>query len=245
MPQATHPGYAPGAVPGGPSAPAPKSSGGKGCLVVLIVFLVIGVVGAIAAVAGIAWLGNKVDSGEAFGKTECDFVSNQDVSTVMGQPYELIQLGGLTAIATPALDARVLGDAKTCWATTTSSSSSGPVVRIARSDDGDAAARYDKELTQAKGVTEDRGNGLSVSSSSYLNKELSGVGDEAFCTTSDLAGSAGVLVRNGTKLVYVSIGLDSATTPSADLNGAQNGQVKFSSDDANCERAQKIAAKVN
>ena len=103
----------------------------------------------------------------------------------------------------------------------------------------------EQELAQAKGTTQDKGNGLSVSTQGYLNKELSGVGDQAFCTTTDLAGSSGVLVRTGDKLVYVSVGMDNITPPSIDLNAAQNGQVKFGSDDKNCEVAQKIAAKVS
>ncbi len=242
-PQAGYGGGYPGYAPAGPPATAPKKSN-KGCMTALIIFLVIGVLGAVAAIAGVAWLGSKVDSGEAFGKSSCDFASNQDVSDAMGQPYDLIQLGGITAIATPALDARVLGDAKTCWATPTASSSSSGVVRIARFEGGDAANRYQQELTKAKGTTQDRGNGLSVETLGYLNKELPGVGDEAFCTTTDLAGSSGVLVRRGTELVYVSVGLGSSSTPSVDLNGAQNGQIKFGSDDQNCETAQKIAAKV-
>ncbi len=233
------PGAQPGYVP-----PVPAKKSNKGCMTVLIVFLVLGLLAGIAAVVGIAWLGNKVDSGDAFGKTTCDFVSEKDVSDAMGGKYDLIQLGGLTAIATPALDARVLADGKTCWATP-NGTGTGSVVRIARLETGDAANRFQQELAKAKGTTQDKGNGLSVSTEGYLNKELSGVGDQAFCTTTDLAGSSGVLVRNGDKLVYVSVGMDSASTPSIDLNAAQNGQVKFGNDDKNCEVAQKIAAKVS
>ena len=241
-PAAPGDGAAPGAQPGYvPLTPAKTSN--KGCMTVLIIFLVLGLLAGIAAVVGIAWLGNKVDSGEAFGKTTCDFVGEQEVGDAMGAKYDLIQLGGLTAIATPALDARVIPDGKTCWATP-SGTGTGSVVRIARLETGDAAGRYQQELTNAKGTTQDKGNGLSVSTEGYLGKELSGVGDQAFCTTTDLTGSSGVLVRTGDKLVYVSVGLDGVSTPSIDLNAAQNGQVKFGSDDKNCEVAQKIAAKV-
>jgi hypothetical protein len=232
---------------GGP--PPPKSSN-KGCLIALIVVLVLFVGAGAAAMIGLGWLGSKVEkaaeSGDLFGKDSCDFIATGDIEGVLGGKYSIIQLGGLTEIATPALDARVLPDGKTCWASpeSTSSNQSGRTVRLARLQTNDAEARYKQELTQAKGVKQDRGGGMTVESQSYLNKEVN-FGDEAFCTTGDFTGSSGVLVRRGDTLIYVSMFGDLEMQDSPDISiGSENGAIKFGSDDEHCELAQKIAAKV-
>lgn len=243
------PGPVPGPAPkiGGP--PPPKSSN-KGCMIALIVVLVLFLGAGVAAVVGLGLLGSKIEeaaeSGDLFGKDSCDFITTGDIEGVLGGKYSIIQLGGLTEIATPALDARVLPDGKTCWASpeSTSANKPGRTVRLARLQTSDAEARYEQELTQAKGVKQDRGGGLTVESQSYLNKEVN-AGDEAFCTTGDFTGSSGVLVRRGDTLIYVSMfgDLGADDTPDISLD-TDDGTIKFGSDDEHCELAQKIAAKV-
>ncbi|MCX7619865.1 MAG: hypothetical protein N2037_03345 [Acidimicrobiales bacterium] len=219
-------------------------------MIAAIVLLVLLLGGGAAAMIGLGWLGSKVneaaESGDLFGKDSCDFIDTGGIESVLGGKYSLIQLGGVTKIAVPALDARVLADGTTCWASPESSTNNEQnlTVRLARLETTDAAARYQQELARAKGIEEDRGGGVTVGSESYLNKEVN-AGDEAFCTTGDLAGSSGVLVRRGDTLIYVSMFGD------LDANGASgvslepgDSKIKFAADDRHCELAQKIAAKV-
>lgn len=237
-----------GAAPvGGPGyGPPPASKGGKGCMIALIVVVVLLVGGAAAAYLGLRWVGNQVDNGNVFGKTECDAISTQALDSTLGGKYDVIQLGGITSIAGAATDIRVIPDAKSCLATSQGTSdSNGQNVRIARYEGSDAASRFQAEKTKAKGTVEDRGNGLSVESSSYFNKDVQ-AGDEAFCTTSDLALSSGALVRKGNVLVYVSM-MGGNSMPSFDTtpSAGQTPTVKFTGDDRNCELAQKVIEKIS
>lgn len=234
------PGY--GMSPGKGYQPARPSGSGvpKGLIIAGVIVLVVVVAGYAAVSYVLGRVGDKLEN--AVGG-DCTLVDKGEVDSVMSGEFDLIQLGGLTSIATPALDSRVLADGTTCWATETNTSEDQVrLVRIARLEGGDAKARFQQELTLAKGVKEDRGGGISVESQPYLNKEVS-FGDEAFCTTTDFAGSSGVLVRRGDSLVYVS--LTSGGIPQLDPNGVDpGGAIKFADDDAHCDLAQKLADKV-
>ncbi|MBI2704461.1 MAG: hypothetical protein HYX32_04115 [Actinobacteria bacterium] len=243
-PMAPPPQMAPPPVGGPGYAPPPAKKGGKGCLIALIVVLVLLFGGAAAAYVGLRWVGNQVDNGNAFGKTECDAISTQELNSTLGGKYEVIQLGGITNIAGAATDTRIIPDATSCLATQQATNGTGGQnVRIARYEGGDAATRFQTEKTKAKGTTEDRGGGLSVESSSYFNKDVQ-AGDEAFCTTSDLALSSGAFVRKGNVLIYVSM-MGSDSLPSFDSTpSGQTPTVKFTGDDKNCELAQKVIEKI-
>ncbi len=229
---------------GPPPQPPRKSNTGKILLIVLGVFLVL-VVGAVIAVSAlIGSVANKV--GDIAGGTGvgCDAVSTDDVDAALGGTYDVIQLGGgIGAMAAPVLDSRVLADAPTCWAVE-SGNSSGKLARVARYSGGDAAARFAKERTAAQGTTEDRGNGLSVSTEGYFAGPVQ-AGDEAFCTSGDPLGSAGALVRRGDTLIYVSTtaaGDGAASIPQIGVD--DSGTMTFATDKANCEKAVALAAKV-
>lgn len=236
------PGSAPpGSVPPGsvPPGSLPVKSGGvpKGLIIAGIIVLVVVVAGFAAVTYVTGLVGDKI--GGAIGG-DCTLVGKGDVDSILNGDFELLQLGGITKIATPVLDSRVLADATTCWATENADQDSR-LVRIARLQTSDAAARFTQELTLAKGVKDDRGGGITVESEPYFNKDVQ-AGDQAFCTTTDLAGSSGVLVRRGDTLIYVS--LTSAGVPTVDTSAAEAGQIKFVDDDVHCDLAQKIAAKV-
>ncbi len=236
------PPFVPGQPPFGPKSQpgVPPRSGGvpKGLIVAGVVVLVVVALGyaAVSYVTGL--VGDRLEN--AVGG-DCTLVGKDDVDSTMSGEFDVIQLGGLTSIATPALDSRVLADGTTCWATETATSDEDTrLVRIARLD-GDAAARFARERTIAQGVKEDRGGGLTVESQPYFNKDVT-FGDEAFCTTTDFTGSSGVLVRRGDTLVYVS--LTSGGIPTLDPDTTGDGAIKFADDDAHCDLAQKLAAKV-
>jgi hypothetical protein len=88
-------------------------------------------------------------------------------------------LGGL-------LDKRLLPDATDCWMF----GEDGTSGRIAVVDQ-DAQAVF--------------ANGRADADGRFLLADVADVGDEAFCTTMDPQGSAGVLVRFGQRVVYVSL----------------------------------------
>lgn len=222
--------------------PAPVRSGvPKGLIVAGVVVLVVVVLGFAAMSFVGSLMGDRLEN--AVGG-ECTLVAKDEVDAAMGGEFDLIQLGGLTKIATPALDSRVLADGTTCWATETAAAEDATrLVRIARFEGADAQARFQQERTLAQGVKQDQGGGLTVESQPYFNKDVT-FGDEAFCTTTDFIGSSGVLVRRGNTLIYVS--LTSGGIPQLDpsVGTDPNGPIKFADDDAHCDLAQKIAAKV-
>jgi hypothetical protein len=216
---------------------------------VLVVFVVLVGGGIFAVSRFVSGVSDRVvgDSGPG-----CSAVPTAEVNGALGGSYEVFQLGGAIAdITAPVLDSRVLPDATTtCWATESGSAeSSGRLARIATYTGADAAARFAAERSRAAGTTEDRGNGLSVTTSGYFNKDVR-AGDQAFCTTGDMPlGSAGVLVRRGNTLVYVSTnaaggGAGSIPDIRLDPQGGPSDAIRFGTDDANCDLAVKLAAKV-
>lgn len=229
----------------GTPPPAPRRRGpGRAVAVVAAVVVALVVLGGIALNRWITGIGESI--GGLAGSTGCDAVSTDAVNGALGGSYEVIQLGGLTGIAAPVLDSRVLADAATCWAV--ESGDGGRLARIARYSGADAAERFAAERTAAMGTTEDQGGGLSVSTSAYFNKDVQ-AGDEAFCTTGDFAASAGVLVRTGDLLVYVSTtaaGDGAASIPDIEFDpaGGPSDAVRFGTDDANCDLAVALATQV-
>ncbi|MDT7708248.1 MAG: hypothetical protein QOG20_3855 [Pseudonocardiales bacterium] len=231
---------------GPPPGPPRKSSTGRILLIAAAVFVVLVVVAGFAVTRLVGGIADKVGGLAGDTGAGCDAVAAADVDAALGGSYDLVQLGGgIGAMAAPVLDSRVLAGAPTtCWAVE-SGDSSGKLARIARYSGADATARFAQEKTTAKGTTEERGNGLSVSTDGYLGPDVQ-AGDEAFCTTGDMLGSAGALVRRGDTLVYVSTtaaGDGAASVPRIGVD--DSGTVGFATDAANCRLAVALAAKVS
>jgi hypothetical protein len=231
-------GWAPAAAPGGapPSgtwSPAPATSSGNGCLKACLVVAIILVVLAILAVAGILILGRQVvsdlgvnpDTGEV---TECSLVSNDKLNAVFGgSDAQAMPMGGIAdATIGQVLDKRILRDAPDCWivASGTAQSVTG---RIAAQDGLNASGDFQsaKAAAQAGG---------------YFGGDAPGIGEEAFCTGASEAGSFGILVHSGGRLVYVSL-LDPRSGAIGDWVITQDG-VTTSPD--TCQLAGEIAAAV-
>ena len=243
-PYGARPPYGPPYQPPQPPPPPRKSNTGKILLIVLGVFVVLIVAAVVAVSVLIGNVANKVGNIAGGTGVGCDAVATDDGNAALGGTYDVIQLGGgIGAMAAPALDSRVLADAPTCWAVE-SGNGSGKLARIARYTGGDAAARFAKEKTAAHGTTQDRGNGLSVSTEGYFGGDVA-AGDEAFCTSGDVLGSAGALVRRGDTLIYVSTTAagDGAASP-PQLGVGADGTMTFATDKANCDKAVALAAKV-
>jgi hypothetical protein len=224
-------GAPPPAAYGAPVATKSGMPGWVKALLILGGILVLLVGGCTVAVGLFA---NKVSNDISKG---CSFLSSADATKAFGAEVNTLQIGGITKLANAALDTRVLHDAPSCMVTPTGKDKVG-LSRIAKLDSGDAKATFAKELTNAKGVETDKGNGLTVTSDSYLSEEKVALGDEAFCTTAVLTGSSGVLVRKGNTLVYVSVGATEAQSG----NVSDTGLGGIESD--NCAAAQKVAKAV-
>lgn len=236
------PGY------GGPPPAPPSGSKTK------VILITVGSAVAVVVLAGLAlsWAVSGIAGsiGVPAGN-ECAAVSTADVDAELGGRYDVIQLGGaLGGLTTPVLDSRVLPDAElTCWAVEAGSADTGRLARIARHEGVDAQQRFAAERTAAMGTTENRGGGLSVSTAGYFNKVVT-AGDEAFCTSGDLLGSAGALVRRGNLLVYVSTtaagdGTNAAPDFQIPTDPSATTGIALGTDDANCALAVTLAAKVS
>jgi hypothetical protein len=237
--------YPPGQYPPG----APRRSGGRGCLVAVVVVVVLvmglGLVGRWAMGRASAWFGSKTQ--DLVGGTGCPFATDAEVSALVGGgPVRLVRAGSLTSIVSSLVDSRVIPKAPSCWGISDGSAASvdrGRLLRIASVSDPAAPKVFRDEVTKAKGATVNKGDGVSVTGESYYNKAVTGLGDEAFCTSASTVGpgSAGVLVRKGERLVYVSLTPDfSQGAPGI----GTPGRTTLASDDPSCALAQKIASAV-
>ena len=134
----------------------------------------------------------------------CAIVSDAELSTVLGPGTQAIPLEGVfDTLLGLVLDKRVIPDAEDCFLSSDKGNSG--TGRIARYTGSDAAAIFQQERQDAQPTSEDKGNGLTVTSEGYFDGDVSGIGDEAFCTGISNAFMSGVLVRQGDTLVYVSL----------------------------------------
>ncbi|MFM7536142.1 MAG: hypothetical protein ACKO91_10185 [Acidimicrobiales bacterium] len=203
----------------------------------LIGLAVLGMLGLIAVgalVIGAKWLSDNVD--EVFGG-DCTLVTKERASQLFGKDVEVFGLGAVTdAVVGLALDKRALDGETSC---VVNGSKDTFVARVARYTGTDAARKFRADRARANPQTEDRGGGLSVTREGWFGYAVDGIGDEAFCTTADLAGAVGVLARRGDTVVYVSI-TDVAVVASAggDLQATADGKVISRS---SCDRAAAVA----
>jgi hypothetical protein len=203
---------------GGSAPPSPVKPGGiPGCLkvaIILVVILVIGLV-AILALAGTLINGLAGNLGGGNGGSgidaECPFLSDADARTLFGGSADAIELSGLADASIGfVIDKRVLSTAPDCWVT---DGDKAYIARIARYQGNDAASVFALERQAAEPTSEDQGGGITVTTDGYNAGAVSGLGDEAFCTGVLPTGMAGVLVRQGDRVVYVSVGPANAEEP--------------------------------
>jgi len=197
-----------------PWNPAPAKSSGNGCLKACLIVGAILVVLFFIAVAGIVFLGNQIIKSvpvdEQGNLQACPFVSDDQLSSVLGSGTKAVPLTGFfDSTIGLILDKRVMADDEDCWITSDGSTGTG---RIARYQGPDAASKFEAEKLAAQPTSQDQGNGLTLENPGYFAGDVSGVGDEAFCTDFSTALMEGVLVRQGDTLVYVSLqgGTDAA-----------------------------------
>ena len=195
---------------GGSAAPPPVKPGGiPGCLKVAIILVVILVIALVAFVALASTLINNVvgDLGGPDGAglaDDCAILSDADALTLFGGSADAIDLSGLSdATIGFIIDKRVLASAPDCWVT---DGDKAYIARVARYEGGDAPSVFALERQAAEPTSEDQGGGITVTTEGYNAGDIPGLGDEAFCTGISQGIMAGVLVRQGDRVVYVSVG---------------------------------------
>lgn len=194
----------------GGTPPAAKATGMSGCVKVVIVLLVLLIVAVIVLVVAAGTFVNSVVPGgigaigNGSGDDNCPFLSDSEARTLLGGTADGFELSGLyEASIGLIIDKRVLPTAEDCWIT---EADRAYIARIARSEGPDAAGVFARELQNAQPVSQDQGNGVTVTDAGYFGGDIQGLGDQAFCTGYSLTGMAGVLVRQGDRLLYVSLG---------------------------------------
>jgi hypothetical protein len=233
------PGWAPAAAPGGAPPPdgtwqpAPASSSGngclKGCIIVGIILVVIAVLGIAALVFFsrqlVSGFGVNPDTGQA---QQCTLITDEKLDAVFGgNGAQTLPLQGFAnATFGQLLDKRILKDADSCWIVA-SGTDQEVTGRIAAQDGLNASG----DFQSAKSAAQEGG---------YFAGDLSGFGDEAFCTSMSQVGSFGILVRSGGRLVYVSL-LDPRSGTIGDWVTTPDGLV--TSPDT-CKLAGEVAAAV-
>lgn len=178
----------PSAQVGWDRPPAGNNGCLRACLIVGGIIAVLVVIGGIAASIFVGQLVEQVQQDpEAVFGGECQLVSSFEVSDALGEDVQVQELSGLMDTTLGAvLDKRLLPNATDCWIL----GEDGTSGRIAVVDQ-DAQAVF--------------ANGRAEADGHFLLADLGDVGDEAFCTTIDQQGSAGILVRFGQRVVYVSL----------------------------------------
>jgi hypothetical protein len=203
-------------------------SGGNGCLKGCLIVGAIGIVLVILLVVAVTILGLKfasdmgIDPGTGT-LTECSFVSSADVSNALGGDATVMPLKGIAdATIGQVLDKRVIPDAEDCWIT----GDNAATGRVARQAGGDASGAF-------------RSAKAAATAGAYFAGDVSGLGDEAFCTGMSEAASFGVLVRRGDTLVYVSL-----IDPALIASGYQTNDAGVTTSPETCALDQKVARKV-
>jgi hypothetical protein len=226
------PGAPAGAPPTGNWSPAPAQSSGNGCLKACLIVAVVLIVLAIVAVAALFFIGRQFvndlginpDTGQI---QECQLVSNAQLNQIFGgTDAEAHPLGGIVdATVGQFLDKRILATANDCWIVG-SGTSTTVTGRIAAADSSNASGDFQsaKSAAQAAG---------------YYAGDVSGVGDEAFCTGATDVYSFGILARSGGRLTYVS--LVNGGQSIGDWQTADNGEI---TSPATCQVAAEIAKAV-
>jgi hypothetical protein len=184
---------------------------------VLGAILVFGFIAVIVLVGGRIADEVGINEDGSVGKA-CTLIDEGALKSVLGNDAEAIKLEGIfDATLGLILDKRVLPDAEDCWLTADETT---PTGRIAKYTGADAAAVFAEERQKAAPISDPQGGGISFENEGYFGGDVPGLGDQAFCTGVSPAIQAGVLVRQGDTLVYVSLSgpadgspPDFATTP--------------------------------
>jgi hypothetical protein len=176
--------------------------------------------------------------GDALLGGDCPFLSDAEAASVLGGSADAIELEGLfDASIGIIIDKRVLPDAPDCFVT---EGQRAFLARVAVSD-GNGAGVFAAERQRAEPSSPDQGGAVSVESPGYFGGDVPGLGDEAFCTGLSDAIMGGVLVRQGDRVVYVSVGGAAEGAQAPDMETTTDGVV---ASPGFCTLAQELARAV-
>ena len=171
---------------------------------------------------------------------DCPYLSDAEAREVLGgQADASVSSGLFDATIGLIADKRVLADADDCLVF---DGQRAYLVRIAVHQGGDAAQVFAQERQSAQPVTVDQGGGLSTTRSGYDGGSVSGLGDEAFCTSVSPAFMGGVLVHQGDRDVYVTVGAQPDPQAPIDLTPTEGDNEPVSP--SLCQIAQDVARAV-
>ena len=209
-PAAAPPSAGPTAPPGGwVQAPPPAAPAARGCAFASVGCLALIAVAAVVGLGFLWWASNNllgglpIDGGDG-ALADCSFLGDDEAREVLGGNADATPLEGLfeTTLGL-VLDTRVLADAPDCFV---QDGERATLARVALYQGGDAEAVFDAERTKAEPSSVDQGGGVTLEDPGYFGGDVGGLGDEAFCTGVDTAIMAGVLVRQGDRVVYATVG---------------------------------------
>lgn len=234
-------------APSGAGWQAPSSgSAGSGCVRIVLILVVL----AVAAVTVMFVLAGNVltnlgsggngtgNGGGLIGSEDCSFLSDAEAQAVLGGPADGMELAGLfDASIGIIIDKRVLPNAPDCFV---SGGERAYLARIAVSDGGGPGV-FAAERAKAQPSSQDQGGGVSLENPGYFGGDVADLGDEAFCTGLSDAIMAGVVVRQGDRVVYVSVGSAGEGQAAPDMNTTPDGVITSPS---LCGLAQELARAV-
>jgi hypothetical protein len=195
----------------------------------VIILVVIAAIGIGALVIFTRQLASDIGVNPDTGQVQsCSLITNDQLDSIFGGTNaSALPMGGLVdATIGQLLDKRVIKDADDCWIVA-SGTSTAVTGRIAAQDGLNGSGDYQAARSAAQ-------------QGKYFGGDVSGYGDEAFCTGASDAGSFGILVRSGGRLVYVSL-LDPTSGAIGNWETTSDG-VTISPD--TCSLAGEIAAAV-
>jgi hypothetical protein len=149
------------------------------------------------------FFGGSGDGGQPGGMADCPFLSDGEAREVLGGNADAILLEGLAEAMVFVIDTRALPNDRDCWIT---DGQRAYIARVAVHQGGDAGQVFQSERQDAQPVVVDQGGGLSTTTEGYYGGAVEGLGDEAFCTGLSAAIMGGVLVRQGDRVVYATVG---------------------------------------
>jgi hypothetical protein len=165
-------------------------------------------------------------------------MTDAEARDLVGGNADAADLSGLyQATLGLVIDMRALPNAPDCIIT---DGQKTYLVRIAKSD-GNGAAVFAQEKANAQPTSQDQGGGVTLENAGYFGGDVSGLGDEAFCTGISNAIMAGVVARRGDTVLYVSVGPPEEGDTSVPEMGSQGGVITAP---GLCSLAQDIARKV-
>ena len=242
QPAPTPAASAPASIP--PSGwQTPRGGGaGSGCVKIALILVTLVVVAAVGllVLAG-TFVNNLAPGGDGeglIGGGDCPFLADADAQAVLGGQADALELEGLyDASIGIIIDKRVLPEAPDCFVT---EGERAFLARIAVAD-GNGAGVFAAERQRAEPSSQDQGGGVTLENPGYFGGDVPGLGDEAFCTGISDAIMGGVLVRQGDRVVYVSVGAPEEGQQVPDMDMTPDGVV---TSPGLCGLAQELAQAV-